>query len=307
MDLLEQPQPHQRAAPNAAVSASAVTAAREGAAVSSAASSSSALVETSRFFTSRDAMLFGGEVVCSGRDARSACTPGGPAASSPSALQALADAQATLRHEFATRPHIAFRRRQMAPARALTPQPSSATSASPTVEVPLLPTAYLARRDTLPGGPDVAAERLHDAIQRSALLQSAEKTHFRCLRCFHVFQARPSVALLRPGGTAETSWEKESAKQDLKDATALSRRGKRPSYRPTHEAPAFFPGGGKGGGRSSSPHWGRGKHHAAAEPTCCPLCKSHTCQWLMEYAHRKTVMHATRHTQHVPILPGDMG
>jgi hypothetical protein len=228
--------------------------------VPESAASSSPLVHVtpSRFFSPRDAMTIATDPVAISSRADSS-SGASSAKEVPSALASLADSQKTLRRQFESRPLIAFRRD-----RRRFPQGPE------TVEVPLLPASYLATRDVT--GPDVNTELLHESIQRNALLQTRDKTHFRCLRCFHIFETRPSVELLRT--TSEvTSWEKNFKNAARKRQRAMDCR--RPSLAAKQAAPF------------------RRLLQERAEPTQCPMCRSRKCQWLLDYVHRKTVQRAT--------------
>ncbi|ORC92688.1 uncharacterized protein TM35_000034410 [Trypanosoma theileri] len=77
------------------------------------------------------------------------------------------------------------------------------TEVSPTVHIPLAPVAAL--KLTKYFSPHASAReavqhalRLQQHVATNALRRSGEKTLFRCLRCFHVYTARPST-LLRDG------------------------------------------------------------------------------------------------------------
>ncbi|KAH9589306.1 hypothetical protein LSM04_006214 [Trypanosoma melophagium] len=76
----------------------------------------------------------------------------------------------------------------------------SKTEVSPTVQIPLAPVAALKLAKYFsPHASSLEAVqhalRLQQHVATNALRRSGEKTLFRCLRCFHVYAARPSTLL----------------------------------------------------------------------------------------------------------------
>ncbi|RHW69247.1 hypothetical protein DPX39_100137800 [Trypanosoma brucei equiperdum] len=106
---------------------------------------------------------------------------------------------------------------------------------------------------------------LHRTVTKSKLVQSSEKTLFRCLRCFHVYAARPRT-LLR-GEVAQSWLEYEAEAEKEERARQLARR------------PHL---------RKKKYSIGRQRASLANDPRCCPLCRSTKAQWMMEYVHHHT-------------------
>ena len=229
----------------------------------SATPSPSSFVLKSKFLSNRDAFQYGDEHEGASSSHFSVNAP-------PSALEELAAQQTELRKAFEKQVSIRLQRRQ--PLIQAGPSQKSG-QADKFVNVPLLPAAYLQSREVV--GPDINAERLHNVIQRNALLQSSEKTQFRCLSCFHVFESRPSVKLLRPNGAPSTSWERAEVETE-RDAQARDN---------TRRSPRSI---------AKAAHPGRRMRQEGQCPTRCPMCRSNRVQWMMDYVQRKTVQRLTR-------------
>ncbi|GET87806.1 hypothetical protein, conserved [Leishmania tarentolae] len=137
---------------------------------------------------------------------------------------------------------------------------------SRTVAVPLAPVAALktlahtdATRSSLHASTK-AAVMLHNAVVKNELVKSSTPQLVRCLRCFHVYMARPRT--LWGGEVEQSSIEYEEAKK----AQRLQR------------VPP--------GKRANSV--GRRRREEKEDPTCCPKCHSPRAQWMMEYVHHHT-------------------
>ncbi|CAJ1988040.1 hypothetical protein conserved [Leishmania donovani] len=137
---------------------------------------------------------------------------------------------------------------------------------SRTVAVPLAPVAALktlahtdATRSSLHAAAE-AAVMLHNAVVKNELVKSSTPQLVRCLRCFHVYMARPRT--LWGGEVEQSGIEYEKAQK--------AQRLQRP-------AP---------GKRARSV--GRRRRAHEENPICCPKCRSPRAQWMMEYVHRHT-------------------
>ncbi|CBZ25603.1 conserved hypothetical protein [Leishmania mexicana MHOM/GT/2001/U1103] len=137
---------------------------------------------------------------------------------------------------------------------------------SRTVAVPLAPVAALktlahtdARRSSLHAAAE-AAVMLHNTVVKNELVKSSTPQLVRCLRCFHVYTARPRT--LWGGEVEQSGIEYERAQK--------AQRLQRP-------AP---------GKRARSV--GRRRRVHEEDPTCCPKCSSPRAQWMMEYVHHHT-------------------
>lgn len=128
--------------------------------------------------------------------------------------------------------------------------------------------------------------------RRREAREAAQRLPFRCLKCFHVFEALPSKLLANSslggvekggkggdrsgGGSAFNSGvgALEAAKSKELARTVKFRNLKQLhtwKLMNTIEARAV---------------------EEARNPTCCPMCRSHKVQWLMEYCHRS--LHTSR-------------
>ncbi|CAG9572480.1 conserved hypothetical protein [Leishmania major strain Friedlin] len=137
---------------------------------------------------------------------------------------------------------------------------------SRTVAVPLAPVAALktlahtdATRSSLHAATE-AAVLLHSAVVKNELVKSSTPQLVRCLRCFHVYIARPRT--LWGGEVEQSGIEYEKAQK---------------AHRLQRPAP---------GKRARSV--GRRRRAHEEDPICCPKCRSPRAQWMMEYVHHHT-------------------
>ncbi|KPA78582.1 hypothetical protein ABB37_06182 [Leptomonas pyrrhocoris] len=148
---------------------------------------------------------------------------------------------------------------------------------SPTVAVPLAPVSALktlAHADPSRSLLHRAAEDavlLHNAVVKNELVKSSAPQLVRCLRCFHVYAARPRT--LWGGEVEQSGIEYEKAQAQL----AADRQLQRGPWR-----------------RKRLASVGRRQQARQDDPTCCPQCGSPRAQWMMEYvhhhSHEKSVM-----------------
>ncbi|EKF31231.1 hypothetical protein MOQ_004933 [Trypanosoma cruzi marinkellei] len=141
---------------------------------------------------------------------------------------------------------------------------------SPFVDIELSPIAalklskYLSRHSS---ARDVVVRSilLQQSITRNRIVQSSEKTLFRCLRCFHVYSARPRTLLRDELGHSWMQYEAERKKVSLAKELAHCPQLRKRKY-------------------------SVGKQHKALmeDPHCCPSCGSPKAQWFMEYVHYRT-------------------
>lgn len=138
------------------------------------------------------------------------------------------------------------------------------------VAVPLFPPLYLQQQKFTTAAcradpEEQGAQQLQLAITRNHLAQVSERQPFRCLRCFHVFEGKPSTLLEEKVHNSAVELRRA---QDHKNR--LMTIAKRPSLRKkVHSAM-------------------RQRREWEKDPTCCPQCRSEKVQWLMEYAHHRT-------------------
>nr|CAJ2470913.1 unnamed protein product [Leishmania braziliensis] len=134
------------------------------------------------------------------------------------------------------------------------------------VAVPLAPVAALktlahvnGKRSSLHATTE-AAVMLHNAVVKNELVKSNTPQLVRCLRCFHVYAARPRTLW---GGEVEQSFtEYEKAqKAQQHQRTAPGKRAR---------------------------SVGRRRRAYEDDPICCPKCRSPRAQWMMEYVHHHT-------------------
>ncbi|KAG5481064.1 hypothetical protein LSCM1_06741 [Leishmania martiniquensis] len=134
------------------------------------------------------------------------------------------------------------------------------------VAVPLAPVAALkalAHTDRTKSSLHAMAEAavmLHNAVVKNELVKSSTPQLVRCLRCFHVYTARPRT--LWGGEVEQSGIEYEKAqKARLLQSPAPGRR---------------------------TLSVGRRRGQYEENPVCCPECRSPRAQWMMEYVHHHT-------------------
>lgn len=108
--------------------------------------------------------------------------------------------------------------------------------------------------------------------------EAARRLPFRCLRCFHVFEALPSKLLGCKEGNSETSLSLGSVaaiecerSHQLKRAVKFRSRGQYAAWKSMNTIAAR-------------------REEEQRNPTRCPKCRGDNVQWLMEFCHR------SRHT-----------
>lgn len=146
----------------------------------------------------------------------------------------------------------------------------SSKEVSPFVDVDLSPVAALkltkhlsphsSIRDVV-----VRGILLQRNITRSKLVQSGEKTLFRCLSCFHVYAACPRTLLRDEVAYSWMQYEAERATVDRARELARRPQLRKQKYSVGRQQSAF-----------------------AENPKCCPSCGSARAEWLMEYVHHRT-------------------
>ncbi|KAH8611306.1 hypothetical protein ERJ75_000936400 [Trypanosoma vivax] len=141
---------------------------------------------------------------------------------------------------------------------------------TPFVDVALAPVAALKLLKHLPSHSSTRelvehSLLLQQSVRQNKLVQSNDQTMFRCLRCFHIYVARPR-ALLRD--KVEHSWLEYDA---LRTRATLERKIAR--------CPSL---------RKKITSVGRRRSAEVESPRCCPLCRSVKAQWVMEYVHHRT-------------------
>ncbi|KAK7196783.1 hypothetical protein NESM_000618400 [Novymonas esmeraldas] len=145
--------------------------------------------------------------------------------------------------------------------RSPTPHEVSRTVAVPLAPVVVLKTlAHTDRARASLHATAAAAVQLHSAVCKNELVKSSTPQLVRCLRCFHVYTARP-----------RTLWGGEVQQSGIEHARAQA------SVRLRRPAP---------GRRAVSV--GRRRRAAEDNPDCCPQCGSTRAQWMMEYVHHRT-------------------
>jgi hypothetical protein len=185
---------------------------------------------------------FGSNLAASSSQSQTVGTP-----ASGVAREELAAKQTAIREAFTRRPHVVIKGR------------------SRRYEIPLLPSQYLRMQGAERRGAKMHddMERLHHITQlnKLAAISDAELS-FRCLSCFHVFEAIPSLILKPQVG-------------DLSSTAAL-KEAKSAQHAPFKSA-------------KESAAW-RSRHSVGARQRAplkaCPNCTSSKVQWLCEYAHR---------------------
>ncbi|CCW69145.1 unnamed protein product [Phytomonas sp. Hart1] len=114
---------------------------------------------------------------------------------------------------------------------------------------------------------------LQQDVMRSQLILSDQRTLVRCLRCFHVFPARPQTLWgTQPscddGVHTQHSWQSYHLElEKVRKAKQLRR------------CPHL---------RKKICSVGRQRADFEDNPTCCPFCGSSKAQWAMEYVHNRT-------------------
>ncbi|KPI89963.1 hypothetical protein ABL78_0931 [Leptomonas seymouri] len=147
----------------------------------------------------------------------------------------------------------------------------TAQEVSPTVAVPLAPVSALmtlAHTDSKRSHLHHTAEDailLHNAVAKNELVKSSAPQLVRCLRCFHVYTARPRT--LWGGEVEQSGIEYEKLQAQLAMDRQLQRR------------PWL---------RKRVASVGRRQRAQQDDPRCCPLCGSARAQWMMEYVHHHT-------------------
>ncbi|RNF11699.1 hypothetical protein TraAM80_00783 [Trypanosoma rangeli] len=106
---------------------------------------------------------------------------------------------------------------------------------------------------------------LQQSVTRSRLVQSGEKTLFRCLRCFRVYAAHPRTLLRDEVGHSWMQYEAERNKVGMSRELARCPRLRKRKYSVGQQRKAL-----------------------AEDPRCCPSCGSPKAQWFMEYVHHST-------------------
>ncbi|RNF25951.1 uncharacterized protein Tco025E_01797 [Trypanosoma conorhini] len=141
---------------------------------------------------------------------------------------------------------------------------------SPFVDVELSPVAALKLAKHL--SPHSSAREavvqsilLQQNATRSRLVESGEKTLFRCLRCFHVYSARPRTLLRDEVGHSWMQYEAERQKVSMARELARCPQLRKRKYSVGQQRKAL-----------------------ADDPRCCPSCGSPKAQWFMEYVHHST-------------------
>jgi hypothetical protein len=106
---------------------------------------------------------------------------------------------------------------------------------------------------------------LHNAVVKNELVKSSAPQLVRCLRCFHVYTARPRT--LWGSEVEQSGIEYEKVQAHLAAAKQLQRK------------PWL---------RKRVGSIGRRQRAQLDDPTCCPQCGSPRAQWMMEYVHHHT-------------------
>lgn len=155
----------------------------------------------------------------------------------------------------------------------------TAAEVSPFTDVSLPPVAALNAVGHLDPGASLMYREaqesvlLQQCITKSELMQSNDRTLVRCLRCFHVYGARPrelwgSRDDRAHGGGEQQSW---IALEDAKRRAAQAKQ--------LMKAPKL---------RKVLYSVGRRRRRQASHPVCCPKCGSPRAQWAMEYVHYRS-------------------
>lgn len=152
--------------------------------------------------------------------------------------------------------------RQAHNGRAPTPQEVPRTVAVPLAPVAALKTlAHTQRSTSSLHAVTAAAVQLHNAVAKNELVKSNAPQLVRCLRCFHVYTARP-----------RTLWGGEVGQSGIEHEKAQAAQRRQQPLRP--------------GQRRQSV--GQRRRAEADNPACCPECQSPRAQWMMEYVHHHT-------------------
>ncbi|RNC30718.1 hypothetical protein TcCL_Unassigned06763, partial [Trypanosoma cruzi] len=106
---------------------------------------------------------------------------------------------------------------------------------------------------------------LQQSITRNRIVQSGEKHFFRCLRCFHVYSARPRTLLSDEVGHSWMQYEAERKKVSVAKELAHCPQLRKRKYSVGKQRKALM-----------------------EDPHCCPSCGSPKAQWFMEYVHYRT-------------------
>lgn len=164
---------------------------------------------------------------------------------------------------------------------------------------------HLDGKSSSPGLHTVSAPLQHSLLlqqhaRHHQIIQSQEKTWFRCLRCFHVFYANPYHLLTSPRGkrssvgreganglnspVVELSWVAKKRQEELNilqcgASTSTSTKLQSTSLR------SFEVGKTK---KSRNAQQRKRKEREKNEPHACPHCGSAKVQWMLEYIHHRT-------------------
>ncbi|KAG5481704.1 hypothetical protein CUR178_07057 [Leishmania enriettii] len=151
--------------------------------------------------------------------------------------------------------------RQAHRGRSPTPQEVSRVVAVPLAPIAALKTlAHTDRTRSSLHALAEAAVMLHNAVVKNELVKSSTPQLVRCLRCFHVYTARP-----------RTLWGDEVEQSGIAyEKAQKAHRLQRPA--PGKRAPSV----------------GRRRRQHEENPGCCPKCRSPRAQWMMEYVHHHT-------------------
>lgn len=147
----------------------------------------------------------------------------------------------------------------------------STTEVSPYAAVPLAPIAALKtlahtdRQASLLYAATQEALLLNQAVMKNELVKSNELQLVRCLRCFHVYSARPRTIW---ASDVQQSWLEYAKEKEKAQATHQ-----------LHRNPHL---------RKSISSVGRRQRRHQSNPVCCPKCQSPKAQWVMEYIHHRT-------------------
>ncbi|KAF8292467.1 hypothetical protein TcYC6_0116140 [Trypanosoma cruzi] len=149
-------------------------------------------------------------------------------------------------------------------------RPPSNQEVSPFVDIELSPVAALKLSKCLSrhsSARDVVVRSilLQQSITRNRIVQSGEKTLFRCLRCFHVYSARPRTLLRDEVGHSWMQYEAERKKVSVAKELAHCPQLRKRKYSVGKQRKALM-----------------------EDPHCCPSCGSPKAQWFMEYVHYRT-------------------
>lgn len=141
---------------------------------------------------------------------------------------------------------------------------------------------------------------LQQHVRQHQIIQSQGKTWFRCLRCFHIFNAIPHRLLTSPRGNrncvgkeranglhspiVELSWV---AKKTAEEASMLHCGTSAPSSTNFQNTSLRSLGVAKSK-QSRNAQKRKRKEKEKNEPHACPYCGSVKIQWMLEYVHHRT-------------------